>query len=124
MASSSKEAALRLRAAAEAAIQSIGLGYDMVDDLRLKYCKRNSSMDKDSRLIVIDDDQVRDIAIPGGILVQNVPKSINCDKGERMRFSSDVLPFQQVFYKTTSIIFIFFLLMLIFLLLYHETNVR
>lgn len=108
MASSSKEAALRLRAAAEAAIQSIGLGYDMVDDLRLKYCKRNSSMDKDSRLIVIDDDQVRDIAIPGGILVQNVPKSINCDKGERMRFSSDVLPFQQVFYKTTSIIFIFF----------------
>nr|GMC64494.1 MACPF domain-containing protein At4g24290-like [Ipomoea batatas] len=96
MASSSKEAALRLRAAAEAAIQSIGLGYDMVDDLRLKYCKRNSSMDKDSRLIVIDDDQVRDIAIPGGILVQNVPKSINCDKGERMRFSSDVLPFQQM----------------------------
>lgn len=88
--SSSKETAMRLRAAAEEAIESIGLGYDMTVDLRLKYCK------KQSRLIAIDDDQVRDIAIPGGILVRNVPKSINCDKGERLRFSSDVLSFQQV----------------------------
>lgn len=88
--SSSKEVGLRLRAAAEAAIECIGLGYDVAEDLRLKYCK------KQSRLIGIDDDQVRDIAIPGGILVRNVPKSINCDKGDRLRYSSDVLSFQQV----------------------------
>lgn len=85
-----KEIAMRLRAAAEEAVQCIGLGYDLTLDLRLKYCK------KQQRLIAIDDGQARDIAIPGGILVQNVPKSINCDKGERVRFSSDVLSFQQV----------------------------
>ncbi|XP_027179847.1 MACPF domain-containing protein At4g24290-like isoform X2 [Coffea eugenioides] len=89
--SSSKETALRLRAAAEAAIECIGLGYDMAVDLRLKYCKKLQS-----RLIAVDDDQVRDIAVPGGILVQNVPKSIKCDKGERLRFGSDVLSFQQM----------------------------
>lgn len=85
-----KEIAMRLRAAAEEAVQCIGLGYDLTLDLRLKYCK------KQQRLIAIDDGQARDIAIPGGILVQNVPKSINCDKGERVRFSPDVLSFQQV----------------------------
>ncbi|KAD5802668.1 hypothetical protein E3N88_14028 [Mikania micrantha] len=93
MGSSNKEVALRLKVAAEAAIRSIGLGYDLTEDLRLKYCKGKSP---ESRLIVIDDEQVRDIAIPGGILVQNVSKSINCDKGERMRFSSDILSYQQM----------------------------
>ncbi|KAK9058281.1 hypothetical protein SSX86_023121 [Deinandra increscens subsp. villosa] len=93
MGSSGKEVALRLKAAAEAAIGSIGLGYDLTEDLRLKYCKGKSP---ESRLIGIDDEQVRDISIPGGLLIQNVSKSINCDKGERMRFSSDILSFQQM----------------------------
>ncbi|KAK6117541.1 hypothetical protein DH2020_048720 [Rehmannia glutinosa] len=93
---SKKETALRLRAAAEEAVQCIGLGYDLTLDLRLKYCKNQRSTKEGSRLIAMDDDQVRDISVPGGILVQNVPKSINCDKGERMRFSSDVLAFQQM----------------------------
>lgn len=93
MGSSSKEVGLRLKAAAEAAIAAVGLGYDVSEDLRLKYCKGKSP---ESRLIGIDDEQVRDIVIPGGILIQNVSKSINCDKGERMRFSSDILSFQQM----------------------------
>ncbi|KAG8383912.1 hypothetical protein BUALT_Bualt04G0063400 [Buddleja alternifolia] len=94
--SSKKEIALKLRAAAEEAVQCIGLGYDLTLDLRLKYCKKQQITKEGSRLIAMDDDHVRDIAVPGGILVQNVPKSINCDKGERMRFSSDVLSFQQM----------------------------
>ncbi|KAJ6299018.1 hypothetical protein OIU76_020069 [Salix suchowensis] len=79
--------------AAEEAIEAIGLGYDLGFDLRLKYCKKNSP-----RLIVInyDDKQVRDMVIPGGFSLPNVPKSIKCDKGERLRFSSDVLSFQQM----------------------------
>ncbi|KAI7742649.1 hypothetical protein M8C21_025537 [Ambrosia artemisiifolia] len=93
MGSSNKEVALRLKAAAEAAIRAIGLGYDLTEDLRLKYCKGKSP---ESRLIGIDDEQVRDIVIPGGILIRNVSKSISCDKGERMRFSSDILSFQQM----------------------------
>lgn len=79
----------RVKAAAEVAIKSIGLGYDVAEDLRLKYCKG-------TRLIGMDDDGVRDIVIPGGILIPNVSKSIRCHKGERLRFSSHVLSFQQM----------------------------
>lgn len=84
--------ALRLPAAeaAKVAIQSIGRGYDISLDLRLKYCKG------DSRMIEIDEDQGREIVLPGGISVADVSKSIKCDKGERTRFRSDVLTFQQV----------------------------
>ncbi|KAH7853178.1 hypothetical protein Vadar_034358 [Vaccinium darrowii] len=94
-----KDSARQLRAAAETAIDSIGLGYDLAVDLRLKYCKKQQQQQQhdDPRLITIDsDDKVRDITIPGGILIPNVSKSIKCDKGERLRFSSDVLSFQQM----------------------------
>lgn len=91
MAKKSSTVALK---AAQNAIQSIGLGYDLTVDLRLKYCKSCSL--SDPRLIAVDDDQLRDIAIPGGFCIPQVPKSIKCDKGERMRFGSDVLSFQQV----------------------------
>lgn len=79
--------------AAEVAIGSIGRGYDIAIDLRLKYCKGDL---KDSRLIEIDEDGGREIVLPGGISIPNVSKSIKCDKGERTRFRSDVLSFQQV----------------------------
>lgn len=81
--------------AAETAISSIGRGYDISTDLRLKYCKGGDS--SDSRLIEIDgEDEGREIILPGGITLSNVSKSIKCDKGERTRFSSDVLSFQQM----------------------------
>ncbi|KAK9214050.1 hypothetical protein WN944_006036 [Citrus x changshan-huyou] len=79
--------------AAEVAIGSIGRGYDIAIDLRLKYCKGDL---KDSRLIEIDKDGGREIVLPGGISIPNVSKSIKCDKGERTRFRSDVLSFQQM----------------------------
>ncbi|RWW75074.1 hypothetical protein BHE74_00016919 [Ensete ventricosum] len=79
--------------AAEIAINSIGLGYDIAGDIRLKHCKRDSS---DPWLIEIDHDQVHNIVLPGGLSIPNVPKSIKCDKGERIRFRSDVLSFQQM----------------------------
>lgn len=76
--------------AAKVAIQSIGHGYDISLDLRLKYCKGGS------RLIEIDEGQGQEIVLPGGISVPNVSKSIKCDKGERTRFRSDALTFQQM----------------------------
>lgn len=79
--------------AAEIAIASIGRGYDITADLRLKYCKGDLHR---SRLIEIDEDVGHEIVLPGGISIPNVPKSIKCDKGERTRFRSDVLSFQQV----------------------------
>ncbi|KQK11683.1 MACPF domain-containing protein At4g24290 [Brachypodium distachyon] len=83
-----------LQSAAETAIRSIGLGYDVVSDLRLKFCKQRGS--PDPSLIELDHDGAQDIVLPGNLTVAGVPRSIKCDKGERMRFRSDVLSFQQM----------------------------
>lgn len=87
--------ALKVKApeAAKIAIQSIGCGYDISLDLRLKYRKGDS---KNPRLIELQEDHGREIVLPGGIVIANVSKAIKCDKGERTRFRSDVLTFQQV----------------------------
>lgn len=80
------------REAARAAVEAMGQGCDLAIDLRLRYCKK-------SRLVSITDDPARrhTISIPGvGISIPNVPTTVHCDKGERMRFSSDVLSFQQM----------------------------
>ncbi|KAL7002048.1 hypothetical protein U1Q18_003198 [Sarracenia purpurea var. burkii] len=79
--------------AANIAIQSIGRGYDVSLDLRLKYCKGDLV---DPRLIELGEDPGGEIVLPGGIVIPNVSKSIKCDKGERTRFRSDVLSFQQM----------------------------
>lgn len=86
--------------AAEIAIQSIGRGYDIAMDIRLKCCKGDSP---DPCLIELDGSEGRDIVLPGGISVPNVPKWIKCDKGERTRFRSDVLSFQQVCFFISSL---------------------
>ncbi|CAN1288398.1 MACPF domain-containing protein At4g24290 [Linum perenne] len=78
--------------AAEAAVQAIGQGFDLTVDLRLKYCKPH-------QLIIIDDQNSLhrlSVPVPVGFSVAAVPKSIRCDKGDRTRFSSDLLSFQQM----------------------------
>ncbi|KAM0962142.1 hypothetical protein ACFX13_021733 [Malus domestica] len=65
--------------ATEIAIAFIGRGYDMSTDLRLKYCKGESHT---ARSIEIDHDGGREIVLPGGITIPNVPKSIKGNKGE------------------------------------------
>lgn len=80
----------RAQVAAENAIGAIGRGYDITNDLRLSYCKG------DSRLIELDCDLKHEAVLPGNITVPNVSKAIKCDKGERMRYRSDVLSFQQM----------------------------
>lgn len=78
--------------AAEKAVNVIGHGYDLCRDIRFSVCK--------SKLIEIDSTHTRDLVFPGGVVVDDVPNSIKCDKGERTRFHSDVLPFNQV--RTSS----------------------
>ncbi|RYR08589.1 hypothetical protein Ahy_B05g076338 [Arachis hypogaea] len=77
--------------AAEKAVPVIGQGYDLCSDIRFSACKS-------STLIEIDHKHTRDMLfpVPGSILVHNVPSSIKCDKGERTRFHSDVLTFNQM----------------------------
>lgn len=84
--------------AAEIAIGSIGRGYDISSDIRLKFCKGDSNSNSiHSRLIEMDEDNdVREVVLPGGVSLPNVSKLIKCDKGERTRFRSDVLSFQQM----------------------------
>lgn len=79
--------------AAEIAIGSIGRGYDLARDLRLKYCSGDA---KDLPLIEFDEVGCYDVALPGGISISNVSKLIKCNQGEAMRIGSDVTSFQQV----------------------------
>ncbi|XP_077251046.1 MAC/Perforin domain-containing protein isoform X2 [Tasmannia lanceolata] len=79
------------QSSAEKAVSVIGFGYDLSSDLRLSYCKSESS-----RLIELDETRTRELVFPGGIVVPNVSKAIKCDKGERTWFRSDVLSFHQM----------------------------
>lgn len=83
------------QSAAEKAVSVIGFGYDLCYDVRLTACKPGPS---GSRLIEMDQTRTRDLVFPGGVVVKNVVSSIKCDKGERTRFRSDVLSFNQVIF--------------------------
>ncbi|KAF3511106.1 hypothetical protein F2Q69_00008231 [Brassica cretica] len=84
---------LDAQSAAEKAVSVIGLGYDLSSDVRLSACKSTSN---GSRLVEIDPNRNRDLVFPGGVVVSNVSSSIKCDKGERTRFRSDILSFNQI----------------------------
>ncbi|KAJ9566389.1 hypothetical protein OSB04_002355 [Centaurea solstitialis] len=75
------------QSAAEKAVSVIGSGYDLTSDIRLSAaCKP-----------LIDHlGGTKDLLVPGGIVVPDVSTSIKCDKGERTRFRSDVLSFNQM----------------------------
>ncbi|XVE48553.1 hypothetical protein DITRI_Ditri01bG0010900 [Diplodiscus trichospermus] len=79
--------------AAEIAIASIGRGYDLSNDLRLKYCKGDANH---LPLIEFGDVGYYDVALPGGVNIPNVSKLIKCNKGESMRNWSDAISFQQM----------------------------
>ncbi|XP_030543591.1 MACPF domain-containing protein NSL1 [Rhodamnia argentea] len=81
------------QSAAEQAVSVIGFGYDLAFDVRLNYCKSGRS---GSRLIELEAREVRDLVVPGGVVVNDVPTCIKCDKGERTRFRSDVLSFNKM----------------------------
>ncbi|KAJ0589729.1 putative membrane attack complex component/perforin (MACPF) domain-containing protein [Helianthus annuus] len=81
------------QSAAEKAVSVIGYGYDLTCDLRLTGCKPGPS---GSTLIELGGTLTQDLVVPGGVVVPNVSPAIKCDKGERTRFHSDVLSFNQM----------------------------
>lgn len=88
----------RARLVALDAVEALGHGFDVTTDYRLKYRK--------SLLVELRQKHTKDISIPGGIVIPNVSEDVKCDKGERMRFTSDVMQFQQMsqlFNKNASI---------------------
>ncbi|GAV58958.1 MACPF domain-containing protein [Cephalotus follicularis] len=73
------------------AVEALGKGFDLSNDFRLKYAKRSG------RLVILDESNKRDILIPGGgPTITNLSQDIRCDKGDRIRFKSDVLQFNQM----------------------------
>lgn len=77
---------------AKLAIQALGCGYDLTHDLRFSSCKSISG----TSLIDLNDEQIDEMLLPGGLIVPNVSKFVKCDKGDRTHFRSDILPFNQM----------------------------
>ncbi|BFG15567.1 hypothetical protein CerSpe_018410 [Prunus speciosa] len=78
------------------ALEALGQGFDLSSDFRLKFSKGLNG--SDGRLVVLNEANKRDIVIPsgGGVTIHGVPEDIRCDKGDRIRFKSDVLEFNQM----------------------------
>lgn len=75
------------------ALECLGKGFDLTSDFRIKFAKGDGS----TRLVKIDEVNKRDIVVPGGgATIADVSDDIRCDKGDRLRFKSDVLQFNQV----------------------------
>ncbi|KAH1096115.1 hypothetical protein J1N35_013036 [Gossypium stocksii] len=73
------------------AMEALGKGYDITGDFRLKYAKG-------TRLLVLDETNKRDIVFPSAasFTMKDVSQDIRLDKGDRIRFKSDVLEFNQM----------------------------
>ncbi|KAK7358757.1 hypothetical protein VNO77_00695 [Canavalia gladiata] len=80
---------LRLQRAQQA-IHSIGLGFDIHQDISFDNCKRGP------RLIQINEEECRDLKIPTGISIPNVPNSIKCLGRESLRIQTQVYTVAQM----------------------------
>ncbi|KAI4342117.1 hypothetical protein MLD38_026774 [Melastoma candidum] len=73
---------------ARSAIDSLGRGFDLTSDFRLGFAK--------DRLVHFAERGESDLFVPGAGVVPGVPVDVRCDKGDRIRFRSDVLQFSQM----------------------------
>jgi hypothetical protein len=90
------------QAVAERAVGAVGCGYDLTSDLWLPRVKPGRIVDFGCDRMVLSD-----LFLPGGAVVKGVPDVIKSDKGERMRFRSDVVSFHQVCFFFHGIYFVF-----------------
>ncbi|KAF3451356.1 hypothetical protein FNV43_RR07451 [Rhamnella rubrinervis] len=66
-------------------IQALGRGFDVTSDIRLLYCKGTPG----SRLVKLDESQSRDLVVPDGVVVPNVPVDID---GSPVKSSTEKVP--------------------------------
>lgn len=76
----------------ERALNSLGKGFDLTSDFKLKYCKGKE------RLVLLNETHRKDINLPGFGPIKDVSIDVKCDKGDRTRYQSDILEFNQVFF--------------------------
>ncbi|KZV19550.1 MACPF domain-containing protein-like [Dorcoceras hygrometricum] len=72
------------------ALNSLGKGFDLSSNFRLKFCKG------DNRIIVLNETDTRQLSVPGFGSIDNVSIDIRCDKGDRTRYQSEMLDFNQM----------------------------
>ncbi|XP_057992701.1 MACPF domain-containing protein At1g14780 isoform X1 [Hevea brasiliensis] len=72
------------------ALSCLGRGFDLTSDFRLKYCKGKQ------RLVLLNEAEKRELLVPCFGAVKDVSIDIKCDKGDRVRYQSDILEFQQM----------------------------
>ncbi|KAE9613880.1 putative membrane attack complex component/perforin (MACPF) domain-containing protein [Lupinus albus] len=72
------------------ALNSLGKGFDLASDFRLEFCKG------EKRLVILNETMRREIMVPGFGPVTDVSIDIKCDKGDRIRYQSDILTFTQM----------------------------
>ncbi|KAK3154102.1 hypothetical protein QOZ80_2BG0186090 [Eleusine coracana subsp. coracana] len=77
----------------EEVVRALGAGFDLTSDFRLRFAKASAR-----RLVELDDGDCRDVPLPGGggAALRGVPRDVVVDKGDRIRFRSDVLEFNQM----------------------------
>nr|CAD1826756.1 unnamed protein product [Ananas comosus var. bracteatus] len=74
-------------ASVENALRCLGRGFDVSCDFRLKYCKGK---------VAAASDEKAELIVPGFGAFRDVPVDVKCDKGDRIRFRSDVLEFNKM----------------------------
>ncbi|XP_059447332.1 MACPF domain-containing protein At1g14780 [Corylus avellana] len=74
----------------EKALSSLGRGFDLTSDFRLNYCKGKR------RLVLLNEQHTRELHVPGFGAFKDVSVDIKCDKGDRTRYQSDILNFNQM----------------------------
>lgn len=72
------------------ALDSLGKGFDLASDFRLKYCKGKDS------LVSLTQDQTKQLSVPGFGQFNDVSADIKCGKGDRTRYQSGILDFTQM----------------------------
>ncbi|KAJ8760913.1 hypothetical protein K2173_021951 [Erythroxylum novogranatense] len=75
---------------AERALSSLGKGFDLTSDFRLKFCKGKQ------RLVILNETAKQELVLPGLGSIKGVSVDIKCDKGDRVRHQSDILQFHQM----------------------------
>lgn len=81
------------------AVRSLGRGFDLTCDFRLRFAKE---IPGGGRLVQLDEGRTRNVVFPEGQVVCGVSEDIGFDKGDRIRFRTDVFEFNQVILDTKT----------------------
>lgn len=74
----------------EKVLWCLGRGFDVTCDFKAKYCKG------EERLVFINEEEKVELFVPGFGSLGKVSTDVKCDKGDRIRYQSDVQEFNKV----------------------------